>query len=282
MKKITLLKLLSIITFVGIIQINSNAQDIIVQWTFPTESAEADGGAIEGNLTKVIETAGGTSNIQFKNGLTTKAAQATGWDNGKDGKSWNVEFETTGFTNIKLSSIITSGGNDPGPRDFKVQYSLENGEWTDVSGSQFQTANDWTTGALVDLLIPNVCDDQANIKIRWIMISDTATDGSIVASSGKSKIDNIIITGDLINDNDELYSEYSISVYPNPATDYIIVKSESKLQVELYDINGKRVSDKRYGTDDKIDISKLNSGIYVLKIEKLKDKSVVMKKVLIQ
>ncbi len=282
MKKNTLLMLLFVITFIGITQINLNAQDIIVQWTFPNESAEADGGAIEGNLTKVIETAGGTSGIQFKNGLTTKAAQVTGWDNGENEKSWNVEFETIGYSNIKLSSIITSGGNDPGPRDFKVQYSLDNGDWTDVVDSQFQTANDWTTGALADLLIPNVCDDKSVVKIRWIMTSNTSTDGTVVAESGKSKIDNIFITGDLINDNSELFSLQIISVYPNPATDFIIVKSESEVQVGLYDINGKQVIDTHSGTDDRIDITKINLGIYILKIEDVKSKSVVLRKVIIQ
>ncbi len=122
--------LLTIIAFTGILSIN--AQDTIVQWTFPTEAAEADGGAIGANLLQVIETAGGTSEIQFKNGITTKAAQATGWNDGADEKKWKVEFETTGYTNIKLSSIVTSGGTDAGPRDFKVQYRVGEGSWTDV------------------------------------------------------------------------------------------------------------------------------------------------------
>jgi len=66
MKKITLAKVISIIYLVGIIQIISVSQDTIVQWTFPTNAAEADGGVIEANLTKVIETAGGTSGIDLK------------------------------------------------------------------------------------------------------------------------------------------------------------------------------------------------------------------------
>ena len=171
---------LTVIAFIGIMNFNVSAQDTIVQWTFPTESGLADGGAITANLNQEIETSGGTNDIQFKNGITTKAAQATGWNDGADEKKWKVEFETTGYTNIKLSSIITSGGNDPGPRDFKVQYRAENGEWTDIENSEFQTANDWTTGALVELPIPTICNDQALIKIRWIMTSDTATNGELV------------------------------------------------------------------------------------------------------
>ena len=282
MKKSTLFTVLSIISFVGIVQFSSRAQDTIVQWTFPTEAAEADGGVIGANLTKVIETAGGTSDIEFKNGATTKAAQATGWDNGAEEKKWKVEFETSGYTNIRLSSKITSGGTNPGPRDFKVQYKLDDGDWTEIADSEFQTANDWITGVLFELPVPNVCDDHANIKIRWIMTSDTATDGSIVASTGISKIDDIYFTGDLIDGDEEFVIKQPVSVFPNPANDYIVIRSESIVEIGLYNINGQQVIDTRAVINETIDVSDLNSGIYMIKIKNLKDKTVVLQKILIQ
>lgn len=282
MKKSTLFTVLSIIAFVGIINIDANAQDTIVQWTFPAESGLADGGILSSNLEQEIQTAGGTSEIQFKNGITTKAAQATGWDNGAGEKKWKVDFETTGYTNIRLSSKITSGGTNPGPRDFKVQYRLTGGDWTDIANSDFQTANDWTTGVLVELPIPNVCDDQALLRIRWIMTSDTATDGLIVASTGISKIDDIYFTGDLIDGDDELFSKQVVKVYPNPANDFIIVQSESTVQIGLYNINGQQVINTQSIIHEIIDVSKLHSGIYMLKIANLNDKSVVLRKIMIQ
>ncbi|MFH1296399.1 MAG: hypothetical protein ABIJ04_03895, partial [Bacteroidota bacterium] len=59
----------------------SRGQELLAQWTFPTGNQSdslADGG-IPANLNKAIHTeGGGTSAIDFsKNGLTTKAAQAT-------------------------------------------------------------------------------------------------------------------------------------------------------------------------------------------------------------
>ena len=103
MKKITLITVLLIIALVGTIQFSSSAQDTIVKWTFPTNTGFADGGTLSSNLEQEIQTAGGTSEIQFKNGATTKAAEASGWDNGANEKKWKVEFETTGYTNIRLS-----------------------------------------------------------------------------------------------------------------------------------------------------------------------------------
>jgi len=282
MKKINLFTVLTMTALLGLFQLNANAQDTIVQWTFPTEDRTADGGVIPENLTKVIETAGGTSEIQFKNGATTKAAQATGWDAGADEKKWKVEFETSGYGNIKLSSKISSGGQDPGPRDFKVQYKVDNGSWTDVENSGFQTANDWTSGMLFELPIPAACDNQAIVKIRWIMTSDTASDGSIVAEDGKSKIDDIFITGDIINDVDEIGFKQGIKVYPNPANDYNVVESSSSVQLNLYNVNGKVIISKQGIAEEKIDVSELNPGTYILKANDLKTKLITTYKIIIQ
>ncbi len=183
-------KTITIFTIFQFIALFTFAQDTLVQWTFPGNDSLADGG-IAANLTKTITTTAASA-IDFKNGLTTKSAQAVGWDNGKDAKYWIVEFSTQGYSNISLSSIITAGGANPGPRDWKVQYNTA-GSWLDVSNSVFTVANDWTTGALTNLSLPSACDDQASVSIRWIMASDTAIDGSIVASIGVSKIDDIYV-----------------------------------------------------------------------------------------
>jgi hypothetical protein len=282
MKRPTLLRIFAIILITGLFQLNTLAQDTIVQWTFPTEDGTADGGVIQSNLTRTIETAGGTSNIQFKNGATTKAAQATGWDNGNDEKKWKVEFETTGYGNLKLSSKISSGGQNPGPRDFKVQYKLDDGSWTDVENSNFQTANDWTTGVLFELDLPGICDNQVLIKIRWIMTSDTASDGSVVTETGISKIDDIFITGQILNGDYEVEAALGIKTYPNPASDVIQIESVSHLQVELYDMNGKRIQTREINTRGKIEVSALNPGIYLLKMKDLETNSVTSTTIVIQ
>jgi hypothetical protein len=282
MKRPTLLRIFAIILITGLLQLNTLAQDTIVQWTFPTEDGTADGGVIQSNLTRTIETAGGTSNIQFKNGATTKAAQATGWDNGNDEKKWKVEFETTGYGNLKLSSKISSGGQNPGPRDFKVQYKLDDGSWTDVENSNFQTANDWTTGVLFELDLPGICDNQVLIKIRWIMTSDTASDGSVVTETGISKFDDIFITGQILNGDNEVEAALGIKTYPNPASDVIQIESVSHLQVELYDMNGKRIQTREINTRGKIEVSALNPGIYLLKMKDLETNSVTSTTIVIQ
>lgn len=281
MKKTNLRTVFTMIVLLGLFQISVNAQDTIVQWTFPTADGTADGG-IHINLDKVIETAGGTSEIEFKNGATTKAARATNWESGVDTKKWKVEFETTGYGSLTLSSKISSGGENPGPRDFKVQYKIEDGSWTDVENSYFQTANDWTTGILYELPLPEECNHKSLIKIRWIMTSDTAVDGSILNETGISKIDDIFITGQIIDGEDEKDFDAQINIFPNPASDFIQIQNELNIQIELYNLSGTQLLNIQTKNNETIDVSNLASGIYFLKIKDMETQLINTKKIMIQ
>ncbi len=241
------------------------AQDTLVQWTFPIESAFADAGIIPENLNMEIETAGNTGAVQFKNGATTKAAQADGWHSGANEKKWRVDLITTGFTNIRLSSKMTSGGQKPGPRDWKIQYRTD-GSWVDVPDSEFMVANDWETGVVTDLLLPQECSDQQLLKLRWIMTSDTAHDGSIVAETGISKIDDIFVTGDLLDEIPEK-EDMDIIIYPNPATDYLIIKSTGKVLCNVVDCRGQIIDRIELLGEFKLHIDSYKSGLYFLIIE---------------
>lgn len=58
-----------------------------------------------------------------------------------------------------------------------------------------------------------------------------------------------------------------IKIYPNPTTDFVYVKLESKTKIdyaEVYDISGKLVL-KRKIDSDKIDLRQLKEGNYLLK-----------------
>jgi len=120
MKRFTLI-IVIIFMMIGFVHTQN---EVIVGWTFPGNSAVADTG-INVNLEKEIYTIGGTSEIEFKNGFETKAVQASGWEDGMDSKAWVVSFSTQGYSDLIISSMQSSGGNDPGPKDFKLQYSIE-------------------------------------------------------------------------------------------------------------------------------------------------------------
>jgi hypothetical protein len=63
-----------------------------------------------------------------------------------------------------------------------------------------------------------------------------------------------------------LNAKDNIEVYPNPVTDYLTIKSDSKInKVEIYDVSGRNMKSNLNG--DKIDVTNLNSGNYIINIE---------------
>jgi hypothetical protein len=220
------------------------SQVLIAKWTFPTGNPTdslADGG-LPVNLDKAIHTEGGTSAIDFtKNGATTKSAQATGWDNGANTKCWVVSLNTLGYDQLKLSSKQQTGGNNPGPRDYKVQYRVgTTGNWEDVPNSTIITANDWTTGVLANIDLPMVCYSQSLVFLRWIMTTNTNSAGGTVASNGINKIDDIYIMGDLFIGLEDKQEAINISITPNPASGPVTITCSGSIStIELFDMHGR-------------------------------------------
>ena len=243
MKKTT--TLLSICFFLLAVT-TMQGQTLIAKWTFPTGTATdslADGGLPE-NLNKTIRTEGGTSAIDFtKNGFTTKAAQATGWDNGAGTKCWVVSFSTVAYEQLKLSSKQQSGGNNPGPRDYKVQYRIgATGNWEDVPNSTIITANDWTTGVLDTIALPVFCSSQQLVFLRWIMTTNTNSSGGTVAPNGIDKIDDIYITGDLFIGMNDLQVQANFTVTPNPSDGPVYISSADMISgIEVINLCGQIV-----------------------------------------
>lgn len=179
----------------------TQAQTTLISWTFPsgTNSDSMPETATSANTAYALRTVGGTSLINYStNGLSSFSAQATGWDNGMNTKYWYIRLNTAGFSNLRFSGILRSGGNNPGPRDFALQYRLNpGGTWTDISGSAVICGNNWTSGVLNNLSLPAILDNQPEmIELRWVMTSNTNANGATVASNGITKLDNLNIVAD--------------------------------------------------------------------------------------
>ncbi len=153
--------------------------------------------------------------FQGAGGPGTYAVNADYWDNGAGIKYWHIEVNTLGYENLKLSSKQRSSST--GPRDFKVQYSLNNLNWFDVPGSNITATEDldnWT-GVLDNILLPSICENKPTVYLRWIMTSnicERAGTGSYppdeaVQTGGTNRIDDIVILGD----NKFIYGENDAS-----------------------------------------------------------------------
>jgi hypothetical protein len=277
MKKLTLILVLtSMLSF-------AFAQDeMIVGWTFPGNELLADTG-LAVNLTQELVSFGGTSAIELKNGYTTKAAQASGWENGMDTKGWLISCNTIGYANIAISSRQQSGGNDPGPKDFKLQYSIDEGaSWIDIDNGLITVENDWETSFVDNLVLPDDCNDQEILLIRWLMASNEASgQGGSVIESGKSKIDEIYVRGSKIS-SVSIQHQVVVTMGPNPTNSMLCIEAgESMNQVQVVDHAGqvwitKSFISKRYD----LDLKGLPMGVYIVHVFDAQKGAMISNKIL--
>lgn len=168
--------------------------DTIAGWTFPTTGTNRTANkGTPTNLTKQIAREA-TTTYTDAIGYTTRAISTTGWDNGNGTKFWVIDINTMGYQTLKLSS--RQFASTTGPRDFKVQYRIgATGTWTDLLGATILDSANWTFGFLNNVPLPAACENSTSLGIRWIMTSNTAANGTTVASTGTNRIDDIFITG---------------------------------------------------------------------------------------
>jgi endonuclease I len=203
------------------------AQTTLINWTFENTSRRstitddtsfqsapysADNG-ITGNIdTKTIKTEGRplfSAWVAGSGGTGTFAPNTNTWTDGNGVKYWEISLSTTGYNSLTLSS--KQYGSSTGPRDFKVQYSLDEATWTDVSGTIVTVASNWTSGVLNNVSLPSACDNKTVVYLRWIMTSNTSINGSTVAAAGTDRIDDISVKGQTSNLPTITVSESSLS-----------------------------------------------------------------------
>ncbi len=283
----------SVIVILFLVPFCVSAQDTIVGWTFASNVdtiAPYSNFGITSNLgTRYIaaEDTGGTQRIMtWTNGVTDYAATAEGWDAGADIKFWSIKFKAQGYQDLKLYSKQRSGGNNPGPKYFKLQYRFSGGEFMDIPGSDTITvANDWTTGVVSNLALPaDMNDTTVSLYLRWLQISDLSSTGSAVTDSGISKIDEIFILGTAVGASvNENESELSLNIYPNPANSQITIDARENTVVTIVNMVGQVVSSSLMETASiRMDVSTLEAGIYFVTLSDQKNGQRVTRKLVIR
>ncbi len=262
-------------------------RDTLVFWNFPNnpDNNIADGG-ITANLSKVILREPGFADTNsYSSGATTRAVSTTKWDFGTFTKYWEVEFTTWLYDSIRFSSKQRSSGS--GPRNFRVEYSLDGSTWTAVAGAKVLCADNFTSGVLSNINLPAACNSQPSVRLRWILTSDSAVNAATydsVRPTGTSRMDDLYVTGRYnpilgVDCNNGQALEFA--VYPNPATESVTIQLQrnASVKVEIISITGKLMrSELLEGNQFRMDVSDLTSGLYMIRMTNTIDKSVSVKK----
>ncbi len=268
--------------FVTVIFISLNVrgqQDTLEAWTFPSGSADSlVDVAISLNASRFISCEYGLEAPSIPIDYTTngslgspdKCAKVVGLENGADSAFWMIKFKSTGYQNLKLYSKQSGGGNNPGPRDFKVQYKLPGTTtWIDLANGVITCANDWTTGVLDGVDLPVACENQSsNVSLRWIQTSNLDINGTPLLATGISKIDDIVITGELISGVNE-HVLNNINIYPNPSQGYFTIEANKNIKnIKIYNLLGSCIYQSEQVNEELIYFNGFESGIYFVEFTK--------------
>lgn len=216
----------------------ASESDNVAFWDFEDGTQQAAGGENDNDLVDIngVGTVGTYTYPQGTGGSGTSAISTTGWDNGADSKYWEIIINTEGYFDLTLSSVQRSSGS--GPRDFKVQYMVNGSDWTDVPNSEITVANNYTTGVLNDLRLPEECSDQGELHIRWIMTSNTSVNNGTIANNGTSRQDDIIVKGFLadfeLQDEQVCATDYEATNLDPYATYYYRVRATDGTETSGY------------------------------------------------
>jgi hypothetical protein len=174
----------------------SFSQVVIVKWDFPgnPDDSVADGG-IPVNAGKTIGTRGGAGTATFGHeGFTTRAGGSQQWANGANLKCWQTEISTLQYGKLTIRSKHKSHHpQDFGPRDWAVQYRIgTSGTWTTIATLSIRTGNQWDSVPVTPL--PTACNNQPSLYLRWIMTSNTPTQGTgNVNTDAYNYIDDVVV-----------------------------------------------------------------------------------------
>lgn len=126
----------------------------------------------------------------------TNGQTCYGWNNvGSDSWATSV-FSTAGYINLSGSFQMKANTNI-GPRDFKVQYSLNGSTWANAATeSEFSLTNALVT---YDFTLPAECDNKSTVYVRWVQNSAYQLNGVTpigTTSTYNASLKGVSIAGD--------------------------------------------------------------------------------------
>lgn len=214
-----------------------SVRKVIAKWTFSDEGDRdtflATGGQYKAGST--IRAEGGPKFEDIYSGDDTNRRNSLtyqGWNDGSLKKYWLAAVPTKGYEKITLSSKQTSSGS--GPRDFKVQISLDNQQtWKDVKGGTIAIAKKDKFFSLSALPLSGAANKDM-LYIRWIVTSTIATnskENSAVGGSGSSYLKDVVIQGTPIKGQQKTLP--TIGVLKSPKQDLVSVEINEPISVKF-------------------------------------------------
>ena len=108
------------------------------------------------------------------------------------------------------------------------------------------------------------------------------SEGELIYSGGEFAAEDSVEfrVGESLSSED--FENESVSVYPNPTSDFIEISTSIKTEfdVQVYDMNGKMIMNIDNLNNNKIDLSELSSGIYFVKLQGENQRHYITKRII--
>lgn len=214
------------------------------------------------------------------NGVTKTSSGTTG--------SPAYEDNTTTIMNVIAGNTypITIAGTGLSPNRFGATVFIDwnsDGDFNDSGESYFTTSGNYIGGTLTansltgNIAVPaGVTNGNKRMRIKYNFNSSTTSLVSALsdpcASLGNGQAeDYTVLVGTTLAVSDIKTKNTENIFYPNPAKDFVVIKTEEKInKVEIFDNSGKRIEVNF--ADNKIDVRNLPTGSYIINAETGKGK----------
>ncbi|MFW5725818.1 MAG: T9SS type A sorting domain-containing protein, partial [Bacteroidota bacterium] len=186
--------------------------------------------------------------------------------NPSDSRALIIETPSTGFRDLQFTYATTSTSN--GARQQILYYSTNGGStWVEALPEYNVPQLPFWELKSVDLSDVAGANNNPNLKFRVFFRGENAA-----LTAGNNRFDNITLFGTPLTTQTESITDQQeiLTVYPNPATDFIILENKqypagSMINLQVISLDGMVVLDMPAVSSGRINISHLRSGLYIIK-----------------
>jgi len=188
-------------------------------------------------------------------------------------------IQSTGNTNATTNKYVHIVYNNKSAANNQIRFQFKSSadNYTATVGTNESINTSTTSFETVTIDLTEKTEWTGLAQDFQIVVRDT--ENSNKASAGDLEIDSITFSSSAtLSVNDDVAFTNDLSIYPNPTKGFINIKTQNNIsKVLIFDVTGKIVLKRNSIENNSLNISNLNTGIYLLKIFDINNNNITRK-----